>query len=147
MPRKMRLRRQTLTSRSEIAIHLSSFHLRRMKHIRIRWRLEIMCAKRRHGKLARLVAFKERGLAFTGQSLIVDFPLQFHESMQKRFWPWRASGNVNIDWNVAVDPFQNVVTLLERPAGDCARPHRDHVFGVGHLVVESHYLWRHFFGD
>ncbi len=43
-------------------------------------------------------------------------------------------------------PFQHVVALLERAARNRAGAHRDHVFRIGHLVVEPHDLGRHFLG-
>src|SRR2546423_9013868 len=86
------------------------------------------------------------GLVLTGEFLAVDLALQFHKRVEQRFWPRRAAGNVNIDRNVTIDPFQHVVTLLERPAGNRASAHRDHVLRVRHLVVEPHNLRRHFFG-
>ncbi len=79
------------------------------------------------------------------QFLTVDFALQFHESVQQRFWPRRATGNVNINWDVTVDTFEHVIALLERPAGNGARAHRNHIFWIGHLVVEPDDLRRHFF--
>ena len=85
------------------------------------------------------------GLVFTRQFLSVNFSLQFHKSMQKRLWSWWTSWNVNVDRNVAVDSFQDVVALLERPAGNGTSAHRDHVFRVGHLVVKTDNLRRHFF--
>ena len=55
-------------------------------------------------------------------------------------------GNVNIDRNVTVDSFKDVVALLERTARNGARAHCNHVFRIGHLIVKTHNLWRHFFG-
>ena len=105
-----------------------------------------MGPKRRHRKLARLGAIQMRGFAVTGQPLPIDLALQFHEGMQQRLRPGRASGNINIDRDITVDPFQNVVALFERPAGNRARTHRDHVFRIGHLVVKPDDLRRHFLG-
>src|SRR5437660_5520019 len=85
------------------------------------------------------------GLVFTRQFLSVNFSLQFHKSVQKRLWSWWTSWNVNIDRNVAVDSFQDVVALLEWPAGNGTSTHRNNVFRVGHLVVKAHYLRCHFF--
>ena len=63
------------------------------------------------------------GPVLARQFLIVDFALQFHECVQQRFWPRRATGNVNINRDVTVDAFEHVVALLERPAGNGARAH------------------------
>src|SRR5262249_38059358 len=46
--------------------------------------------------------------------------------------------------DVAVDPFQDVVTLLEWAAGNCAGAHCYDVFWLRHLVVEPDDLGRHF---
>src|SRR5882724_1558825 len=54
---------------------------------------------------------------------------------------------MDIYWNVSVDSLKDVVALLERTAGDGAGAHRNYVFGLGHLVVKPHDLWRHFLGD
>src|SRR5437764_3085728 len=96
-------------------------------------------------KLAWLSPIEMLGLVFTRQFLSVNFSLQFHKSVQKRLWSWRTSWDVNIHGDITVDPFQDVITLLEWTTGNRARPHRDHVFRVGHLVVKTHYLRRHFF--
>jgi hypothetical protein len=53
---------------------------------------------------------------------------------------------VNIDRDKTVNPLEHVVTLLERPARNRTRAHRDHIFRLGHLVVEPHHLRRHFLG-
>ena len=75
-----------------------------------------------HWKLARLVPIKERRLVFTGQFLRIDFPLQFHESMQQRLGPGRAAGNIDIDWNVTVDAFRDVSLLEWRSAKSAQAP-------------------------
>jgi hypothetical protein len=41
---------------------------------------------------------------------------------------------------------KDVVALLERTARNGARTHCNHVFRIGHLIVKTHDLWRHFFG-
>src|SRR5947199_944773 len=66
--------------------------------------------------------------------------------MQKRFGTRRTTGNINIDWNVTVDSFKDVIALLKWTAGNGARTHRNHVFRIGHLIVKTHDLRRHFFG-
>src|SRR5438067_249922 len=117
------------------------------KDIGITRRLEIVGAEGRHWKLARLFAIEVRSFVLAGEFLSVDLALQFHESMQECLRPRRTSGNVNVHGNVPIDPFQHVVSLFERPTGNRAGPHRDHILRVGHLVVEPHDLRRHFFGD
>ena len=87
-----------------------------MKNVRIRGWLQIMFAKLRHRELAWLVWLEKLGLICAGQLLIVDLALQFHECVKQRFRARRATGDVNIDWDVTVDAFENVVTLFKRPA-------------------------------
>jgi hypothetical protein len=79
--------------------------------------------------------------------LIVDFALQFHECVKQRFRTRRAPGDVNVDWNVTVDAFKNIVTLFKRSTGNRARAHCDHVFWISHLVIKAHDLWRHLLRD
>src|SRR3954451_8504729 len=100
------------------AIHpeRSSVDHRWVKHIRIRRRFQVVLSKLRHGELAWLVWLEKLGLICARQLLIVDLALQFHEGVKQRFRPGRATGDVNIDRDVTVDAFENVVTLLKWPA-------------------------------
>ena len=82
-----------------------------------------MRTKRGYRKLARLSRIKVLGLRFAGKFLIVDLALQFHESVQERLGAGRTAWNVNIDRDVTVDSFEDVVTLFERPPGNRARAH------------------------
>src|SRR5438445_9797917 len=81
-------------------------NFQRMKHIRISRRLQIMRAKGRHWKLARLRWIEVLSFASARQFLTVDLALQFHESMQQRFGPGRAAGNIDVNRDIAVDAFQ-----------------------------------------
>src|SRR6266480_2617272 len=117
-----------------------------MINVRIGWRLQIMFAKRRHWKFARLFRLQELGLVRAAQFLTIDLALQFHERVQQRFRPRRTTWNVNVDRNVTIDSLEHVVTLLEWTSGNRACAHRDNVFRVRHLVVEPHDLRRHFLG-
>src|SRR5215472_7239127 len=118
----------------------------RLKNITIRRRFQVVLAEFRGWKLAWLLRLQKLSLVRAGKLLTVNLALQFHERVQQRFRSRRATRNVNIDRNVAVDSFEYVVSLLERPAGDRACAHGDHVFRIRHLVVEAHNLWRHFLG-
>src|ERR1041385_4956078 len=53
----------------------SSFDYRRLKHIAIRCRLQIVSAKSRHRELAWLIRLKKRGLICAGQFLFIDLAL------------------------------------------------------------------------
>src|SRR5205085_761476 len=86
-----------------------------------RW-LEIVSAETGNGKFARLRALEMGGFVFSGQLLVLDLALQFHEGVEQRFRSRRATGNANIDRDVTVDSLQNVVTLLEWPAGIAPTP-------------------------
>src|SRR5260370_20905347 len=100
-----------------------SFDLRRMKDIGICRRLQIVRTKGGYRKLARLIYIKVLGLRFASKFLTVDLALQFHESVQQRFGPGRAAWNVNIDRDVTVDSFEDIVTLFEWPPGNRAGAH------------------------
>src|SRR5207237_10270444 len=91
----------------------SSLNLWRLKHVRIGGWHQIMLAKRRHRKLARLLRIEVFGFVLPGQFLIVDLTLKFHESVQQRFGPRRTPRNVNVDWNVTVNPFEHIITGFE----------------------------------
>ena len=86
-------------------------------------------------------------LGNTGQFLPVDFPLEFHESVQQRFGPGRATRNVDIDRDIAVDPLEHIVALFEWSARNGTGAHGNNVLRIGHLVVEPNNLWRHFLRD
>src|SRR5713226_5841131 len=88
----------------------------RLINVRVRRRLQIMFAKRRHRKFARLLPIQMLGLSRARQLLTVDLALQFHEGVEQRLWPRWTTGNVNINRYVTIDSFQHVVTLLEWPA-------------------------------
>ena len=120
--------------------------LRRVKKVGVRRRLEIVRAEGRDRKLARCVSFRNSALPRPVSFWPSIFALQFHEGVEQRLRPRRAAGDVNVDRDVAIDSFQNIVALLERSAGNGAGAHRDDVFRVGHLVVEPDDLRRHFFG-
>src|SRR4029453_17315238 len=91
----------------------SSLDHRRLKHIAIRRRFQVVLAKSRHGELAWLVWLEKLGLICAGQLLVVDLALQFHECVKQCFRAWRAPGDVNIGRNITVDAFEHIVTLLE----------------------------------
>src|SRR5437667_1778511 len=103
---------------------------RRLKDIAIRWRFQIVFAEFRDWKLAWLLRLKKLGLVLTGKFLTIDFALEFHERVQQRFRSRRAARNENINRNVAVDSFEDVIALFERPAGDRACAHGYDVFRI-----------------
>src|SRR3984893_11986950 len=115
-----------------------------MKKPGIRRRLEIMPPEGRDRILTRRALLKKLRLVLSGELLLVDLPLQFHERVQQRFGPRRTTGNVNIDRDITIDSFKHIVSLLEWSAGNRAGAHRDDVFWIGHLVVETDNLRRHF---
>ncbi len=55
-----------------------------------------MRAEGRHGKLARPVPTEVICFVGSGQLLLIDFVLQFHERMEQGLRPRRATGNVNV---------------------------------------------------
>src|SRR5258708_22765238 len=122
------------------AIHpeQSSFDYRWLKDIWISPRFQVVFAKSWHGELAWLVWLEKLGLICAGQLLIVDLALQFHERVKQRFRARRTTGNVNIDRNITVDAFENVITLLEWSTRNRACTHGDHVLRISHLVIKAH---------
>ena len=99
-----------------------------------------------HGKLARHVRIKMAGAARADQLLLRDLLLQRHKGMNECLGPRRAAGDMDVNRDKPVDPFQDIVALLERPARNGTSAHGNHVFGLGHLVVQTHHLGRHFLG-
>src|SRR5207249_2259021 len=93
---------------------------RRLPNFWILRRNQVMFAILRHRKFTRRTGIEVARAIWAGQFLLVDSPLQRHESVDKRFGPRRTAGNVHIDRNVAVDAFEDVVTLLEWSAGNRA---------------------------
>src|ERR1039458_7880544 len=91
------------------------------------------------------------GTLRSGQRLLIDLALKRHEGVQERFRARRAAGYVHVHRNVTVDAFKHIVSLLEWAAGDRASAHRNDVFRLRHLVVESDdlrgHLLRHRAGD
>src|SRR6266446_6308258 len=98
---------------------------RRLKDISIRWRFQIVFAEFRDWKLAWLLRLKKFSLVRAGKFLAIDLALEFHECVQQRFWSRRTARNENINRNVAVDSFKDVVALFEGSAGDRACAHGD----------------------
>src|SRR4029077_5873627 len=94
-----------------------------LKDIGIRCRLQIMRAESWHRKLTWVIRIEMFSFPRAGEFLFVNFALQFHERMQQCFWSRRAAWDINIDRDVAVDSFENVVALFEWPAGNRARAH------------------------
>ena len=81
------------------------------------------------------------------QPLAVDLLLKHDQAVQEGLRRRRAAGNVDVDRDVLVDARDDVVAFLERPAAGGAGAHRDHVLGLGHLVVEPGDHRHHRLGD
>ena len=105
-----------------------------------------MFALHRHGKLALRRRIQVPRPILPGQRLPIDPFLQRHKRVQQSFRPRRAAGNMHVHRNIAIDPLQHVVSLLERAAGDGACPHRNHILGLRHLVIKPHHLRSHLLG-
>src|SRR5438552_3918547 len=99
-----------------------------------------------HGEFARRVFIQVPWPARAGEGLLIYLYLQGHERVDEGFGARRAPRDIHIHWNITINPFENVVPLLERPAGNRASTHSDHIFWLRHLVVDPHDLRRHFLG-
>jgi len=83
---------------------------------------------------------------FTRQALLLNLLLQRHEGMKQCLGTRWTTWNVHIDWNIAVNPFEHIVSLLEWAARNRAGAHGNDVFGLGHLIVKPDDLRSHFLG-
>src|ERR1043165_3021001 len=117
-----------------------------MPNGRVVWRHQIMLAELRYWELTRRFRIQVPGSIWSTQGLRIDLPLQGHKRLDQGFRSRRATGDVHIDRQKTVDTFEHVVALFERPAGNRASSHGDHIFGLRHLVEEPHHLRRHFLG-
>src|SRR5262249_33165505 len=56
-------------------------------------------------------------------------------SIKQGLWGWGAAGDINVDRNKPIHTLHNTVTVID--VSRCgAGPHRDHIFGFRHLVVD-----------
>src|SRR3954469_20075950 len=69
-------------------------------------------------------------------ALVLDALLEQHDALDEGLGPRRATGDVHVDGHDLVDALGHRVRIPVRTTAVGARTHRDHVLGVGHLVVE-----------
>src|ERR1700690_2974546 len=108
---------------------------------------QVVLAELRHRVVARRPGLQVARRIRAGDGLAPDLLLQLHEPVEQRLRPRRAARDVDVDRHEAVDPLEDIVALLEGPAGDGAGAHRDAVLGLRHLVPEANdrggHLLRH----
>src|SRR5262249_22265073 len=75
--------------------------------------------------------------------LVLDALLQQHDALDERLGARRAAGYVHVDRDDLVDAFRHRVRVPVGTPAVRARAHRDHVLGVGHLLVEALDRGRH----
>ena len=56
------------------------------------------------------------GAVWTGHDLAIDFLLERDEGVQQSFWPRRTTRNMDIDWDISINAFKDVIPLLEGAA-------------------------------
>ena len=83
-----------------------------------------MRAEPRHNKFAGRFRIQMPRSAFACQRLFVDHFLQGNERIDEGLGTRRASGNMNINGNVAVDPFKTLYPCLKGPPRWRTRPWR-----------------------
>src|SRR5579859_152427 len=84
----------------------------------------------------------------TGVDLALgDLLLQLDDRVQQRVGTWRAARHVDVHGQEVVHARHRRIRALVRPAGGRAHAHRDHVFGIGHLVIDAADRVRHFDRD
>ncbi len=76
----------------------------------------------------------------------VDFALEAHEAFEEGFWARRAAGDVDVDWDDAVDALEDGVGAVHA-AGGGAGTHGDAPFWFRHLVPDAFDGEGHFVGD
>src|ERR1041385_2985851 len=103
-----------------------------------------MLSETRHGKLAERGGIQMAWSMFIRQALALDLLLQSHERVNQSLGSRRTARNVNVHRDVAIDPLENIVALLEWSARNSAGAHRDHILRLRHLVVQAHDLRSHF---
>src|SRR5918996_1254640 len=82
-----------------------------------------------------------------GEVLAGDLLLQFEDALEQRLRARWTAGHVHVDRHDLVDSLGHGVGVPIRPAGVGARPERDHVLGLGHLLVQPADSGRHLVGD
>src|SRR4030095_15022528 len=101
-----------------------------MPDVRIAGRLEIVRAEVRHWELTGCFRIKVPRAGRHEPRLLVNLALERHEGMDERLRPWSTARDMHVHRQVTVDALEHIVTLLERPAGNRAGAHRDHVLGL-----------------
>ena len=82
-----------------------------------------------------------------GRILPADALLQEHDALEQGLGPGRASRDVHVDRDDLVEALGHRVGVPVGPAAVGAGAHRDHVLGVGHLLVEAPDRGGHLVGD
>src|SRR5215475_15184421 len=72
----------------------------------------------------------------------INFFLQLHNRVEKRFGPWGAARNVNIDGDHLITALHDRV-IIKHSAGSSTSTHGNDPFGLGHLVVKLSNHRRH----
>src|SRR5215467_5689564 len=73
----------------------------------------------------------------------INLLLQLHNRVEKRFGPWRAARNVNIDGDHLIAALHDGV-IIKHSAGSSTSPHGNDPLRFRHLVIELANHWRHF---
>src|SRR5438132_14245005 len=115
-------------------------HLWRMPDLRVVRRLQVMLAVLWHREFAGRIGVPIPRPVRSPQSLRINFSLQSHEGLDQGLWPWGTARNVHIDRQVAVDAFENIVSLLERPARNGASAHRGNILRLRCLIQKTTHL-------
>src|ERR671912_838449 len=76
-----------------------------------------------------------------------DLVLDPEQSFCKRFRPWRAARNVDVDGDDLVDAFTNRVGQLKKSTTAGAASHCNDVFGIRHLIIEKLGALGHFISE
>src|SRR4029453_16909073 len=69
-------------------------------------------------------------------ALLLDALLEQHDALEHRLGARGAARHVHVDRDDLVDALRDGIRVPVRAAAVGARAHRDHVFGIGHLLVE-----------
>ena len=73
--------------------------------------------------------------------------LDLEQAFGERLGARRATGDIDIDGDDLVDALDHRVAQLEQTAAVGARAHRQHILGIGHLVVEQPAALGHLVGE
>src|SRR5215213_4630176 len=104
--------------------------------------------ERSHGRLpfGKAIVLGGDDPLFAGHRLVLDYlVLQLQDAVIERLWGRRASRNVDVHGDDLIDPLHHGVRVIGT-ADVGARPHRDHPFRFGHLIVQGAYHGGHLLG-